>query len=59
MADENKNVNIQEDVSLDDLSQFGTAVEETVVLEEEEVRLGDTDGFAKGFPSWDLLPPKK
>ncbi len=59
MADENKNVNNQEDVLMDDLSQFGTTIEDTVEVEEEEVRLGDADGFAKGFPSWDLLPPKK
>ncbi len=61
MADENKApvTETKSDLSLDDLAEFSTGNEEAVTLDEEEVVLAeDLEGFAKGFPNWDLLPPK-
>lgn len=60
MADENKDsVTETSDFSLDDLAEFSTGNGEAVTLDEEEVVLTeDLEGFAKGFPDWDLLPPK-
>lgn len=48
------------ELSLDDLAEFSIgADEEAVTLDEEEIVLAeDLEGFAKGFPDWDLLPPK-
>lgn len=50
----------------DDLASLGSEfgidenLAETVTLDEEEVVLAeDLEGFAKGFPDWDLLPPQK
>ena len=40
----------------DDLSQFEA---EMVEIEEEAEISEDLEGFAKGFPDWDLHPPKK
>lgn len=59
MADETKE---NAEISLDDLGAElgveGTA--EEITLDEEEVVLAeDLEGFAKGFPDWDLLPPQK
>ena len=50
-----------EDLSLDDLSEFGISDDmSTITIEENEVVLSeDLAGFASGFPDWDLLPPKK
>ncbi len=62
MADENKIpvTETESDLSLDDLAEFGSENEETVTLEEDEFVLAeDLEGFAKGFPNWDLLPPKE
>lgn len=39
-----------------DLSEFETPVD---AQEEAAIASDDTEGFAKGFPEWDLLPPKK
>lgn len=40
----------------DDLSQFEADMFE---IEEEAEISEDLEGFAKGFPDWDLHPPKK
>ncbi len=46
--------------SMDDLSEFGSLGGDALDVEEEDVVLAeDLDGFAKGFPAWDLLPPKE
>lgn len=58
--DDNKVItkDINSEFSLDDLGEFSTE-NLNVTLEEENVVLSeDLDGFAKGFPNWDLLPPK-
>ena len=39
----------------DDLSEFAT---DMVAVEEEAAISEDLEGFASGFPDWDLLPPK-
>lgn len=50
-----------DDISLDDLAEFSSdTAEQAISLDEEEVVLAeDLEGFAKGFPNWDLLPPKE
>lgn len=49
----------EDELSLDDLAEFGAGEEEAITLDEEEIVLAeDLEGFAKGFPNWDLLPPK-
>ena len=49
----------EDELSLDDLAEFGADEEEAITLDEEEIVLAeDLEGFAKGFPNWDLLPPK-
>ena len=61
MTDENMTpeTEVNDDLSLDDLAEFGTSEEVAVTLDEEQVVLAeDLEGFAKGFPSWDLLPPE-
>lgn len=68
MSDENKEIeneeiqenNAEDELSLDSLAEFGDkSTEEPLTIEEDEVVLAeDLDGFAKGFPNWDLLPPK-
>lgn len=60
MAEE-KNEQAQEaEFSLDSLAEFGSGSnDQTINIDEEEVVLAeDLEGFAKGFPNWDLLPPK-
>ena len=42
-------------LGLDDLGDFATAEKQ----DEEEELSSDFAGFAKGFPDWDLTPPKK
>lgn len=64
MADEIKDTvtDGNADISLDDLgAELGVSNEaEAVTLDEDEVVLAeDLEGFAKGFPAWDLLPPQK
>jgi hypothetical protein len=51
----------EQNIDLADLgAQFGTQNDETVSIEDEEVNLSeDLEGFAKGFPSWNLEPPKE
>ena len=52
----------EKDLFADLGAEFGTGTDEVidVALEEESTVLSeDLEGFAKGFPSWDLLPPKK
>lgn len=47
-----------DNASLESLAQY--AEEAGIDMKEEETVLAeDLDGFAKGFPNWDLLPPKK
>ena len=60
MSDEIKNP-AEEDLFADLGAELGIAdVSPDVTIEEEEFMLTeDLDGFAKGFPDWDLLPPKK
>ena len=60
MADEIKTPETENsEFSLDDLAEFGTESEEAITIEEDEFVLAeDLEGFASGFPSWDLLPPK-
>ena len=44
--------------SLDDLAEFGSD-SAAITLDEEKIELTeDLEGFAKGFPEWDLRPPK-
>ncbi len=57
MEEETKNIN----GTLESLADFDIETEEqTVNIDDEEIVLADDlEGFAKGFPDWDLLPPKK
>ena len=58
MSEETKDFE-QDDLSLDDLAEFSTDGENVVTFDEEDIVLTeDLEGFAKGFPKWDLLPPK-
>ena len=62
MSEELKNTENTENTefSLDDLgAELGFAGGEVTIEEEEVVLAEDLDGFAKGFPDWDLLPPRK
>ena len=45
-----------DEFGLDDLSEF--EIDATEIEEEAEIS-EDLEGFAKGFPDWDLHPPKK
>jgi hypothetical protein len=38
--------------------EFGDLAKEFEKVEEESEQLEDYDVYAKGFPDWDLLPPK-
>ena len=38
----------------EEVSELDTPAEEEAAFASD-----DTEGFAKGFPEWDLLPPKK
>ena len=59
MSEETKDFEPNDDLSLDDLSEFSTGGENVVFYDEEDIALPeDLDGFAKGFPKWDLEPPK-
>ena len=54
-AEAGEEFDLEAEFGEDDLSQFATdmsAVEEDAAISE------DLDGFASGFPDWDLLPPK-
>lgn len=62
MSEENKAplAETESNASLDDLAEFSVENEAAVTLDDEKVVLAeDLEGFAKGFPKWDLLPPKK
>lgn len=61
MDEETKGFEEETELSLDDLAEFSTGADEiAVTLEDDEIILTeDLEGFAKGFPNWDLLPPKK
>lgn len=48
-----------ENASLESLAQYAEQAGFDIEEEDETVLVEDLDGFAKGFPSWDLLPPKK
>ncbi|MBR2904007.1 MAG: hypothetical protein IKC37_05095 [Clostridia bacterium] len=54
MSDELLN-DLAEDLDLGDMAaEFAE-----MTNKEEETFTEDLEGFAKGFPSWDLHPPKK
>ena len=49
-----------ESLGADLFGEDNTALDEMVAEIEEEANLSqDLEGFAKGFPDWDLHPPKK
>ena len=58
MEEEKINISDENDFSFEDLQEFGSD-SSTVTLDEEKIELTeDLEGFAKGFPDWDLRPPK-
>lgn len=48
-------VDLEAEFGEDDLSEFAT---DMTAVEEEAAISEDLEGFASGFPDWDLLPPK-
>lgn len=52
---EESSEDISEEFGADDLSEFEAEIFE---IEEEAEISEDLEGFAKGFPDWDLHPPK-